>query len=230
MTPKRNEIVAYSHGAGGFEEGKRFFEDSLKLSFQEIHRVLKPNGVAIIVYAHKSTEGWETLINSLLDSGLIMTGAWPLDTEMKARLRSQESAALASSIYIVARKMKREPTSFYTEIKEEMRKHLNAKLHRLWEEGLGGSDFFIAAIGSGIEVFGKYEKVMNFEGETIRADRLLEDVREIATDYAVRQILHNGFAGEISDLTRFLRSLAVGVRRSASPIRRSAKVSTVLWG
>ena len=92
LTPKRNEIVAYSHGIGGFKEGKRFFEESLKLSFQEIHRVLKPNGVAIIVYAHKSTEGWETLINSLLDSGLIMTGAWPLNTERKSRLRSQESA------------------------------------------------------------------------------------------------------------------------------------------
>jgi maltose-binding protein MalE len=28
-------------------------------------------------------------------------------------------------------------------------------------------------------------------------------VRQIATDYAVRQILHNGFGGEITDLTRF---------------------------
>ena len=203
LTPKRNEIVAYSHGPGGFEEGKQFFEESLKESFQEIHRVLKPKGVAIIVYAHKSTEGWETLINSLLDSGLIMTGAWPLHTEMKTRLRANESAALASSIYIVARKMERQSTGFYNEVKEEMTTHLNTKLHRLWEEGLSGADFFIAAIGSAIEVFGKYEKVMDFEGEVIRADRLLDDVREIATDYAVRQILHNGFAGEISDLTRF---------------------------
>ena len=203
LTPKRNEIVAYSQGPGGFEEGKRFFEESLKRSFQEIHRVLKPNGIAVIVYAHKSTEGWETLINSLLDSGLIMTGAWPLNTEMKARLRSQESAALASSIYIVARKMERESTGFYNEVKEEMRTYLNAKLHRLWEEGLSGADFFIAAIGSAVEIFGKYEQVMSFDGEIIRADRLLDDVREIATDYAVRQILHNGFAGEISNLTRF---------------------------
>ena len=203
LTPKRNEIVAYSYGAGGFEEGKRFFEESLKLSFQEIHRVLKLNGVAIIVYAHKSAAGWETLINSLLDSGLIMTGAWPLDTEMKGRLRAQEAAALASSIYIVARKMERESTGFYNEVKSELTTHLNTKLHRLWEEGLGGADFFIAAIGSAIEIFGKYEKVMDFEGEIIRADRLLDDVREIATDYAVRQILQNGFAGEISDLTRF---------------------------
>ena len=203
LTPKRNEIVAYSHEPGGLEEGKRFFEESLKLSFQEIHRVLKPNGLAVIVYAHKSTAGWETLINSLLDSGLVMTGAWPLDTEMQSRLRSQESAALASSIYIVARKMERQPTGFYNEVKEKMRTHLNAKLHRLWEEGLTGADFFIAAIGSAIEVFGKYEQVMDYEGNIVRADRLLDDVREIATDYAVRQILHNGFAGEISDLTRF---------------------------
>ena len=203
LTPKRNEVVAYSQGPGGFEEGKRFFEASLKQSFQEIYRVLKPNGVAVIVYAHKSTEGWETLINSLLDSGLIMTGAWPLDTEMKARLNAIETASLSSSIYIVARKIAREPTGFYNEVKMELTTHLNAKLHRLWEEGLSGADFFIAAIGSAIEVFGKYEQVMTFEGEIIRAHRLLDDVREIATDYAVRQILHNGFAGEISDITRF---------------------------
>ena len=205
LTPKKNEITEMA----GWDsrryayKDKNFFEENLKKSFQEIYRVLKSNGIAVIVYAHKSTEGWETLINSLLDSGLIMTGAWPLYTEMATRLRANESATLTSSIYIVARKMEREPTGFYNEVKAEMTTHLNAKLHRLWEEGLGGADFFIAAIGSAIEIFGKYEKVMDFEGEIIRADRLLDDVREIATDYAVRQILHNGFAGEISDLTRF---------------------------
>ncbi len=203
LTPKSNEIVAYSNGEGGFEGGKHFFESMLKKSFQEIHRVLKPDGVATIVYAHKSTEGWETLINSLLDSGLIMTGAWPLNTEMASRLRANESAALASSIYIVARKMKRQPTGFYKQVKDELKLHLNEKLHRLWEKGVSGADFFIAAIGSAIEVFGKYEKVMDMEGNIVRADRLLDDVRRIATDYAVHQILHNGFAGEISDLTRF---------------------------
>ena len=205
LTPKNQEITEmagwdsrrYAH------KDKSFFEENLKKSFQEIYRVLNPNGVAIVVYAHRSTEGWETLINSLLDSGLIMTGAWPLYTEMDTRLRANESATLTSSIYIVARKIERQPTGFYNEVKAEMTTHLNAKLQRLWEEGLGGADFFIAAIGSAIEVFGKYEKVMDFEGEVIRADRLLDDVREIATDYAVRQILHNGFAGEISDLTRF---------------------------
>jgi len=205
LTPKSNEIVQMAHWDKNRypEKSQEWFEKMLTKSFQEIHRTLKSNGIAVIVYAHKSTEGWETLVNSLLDSGLIMTGAWPLNTEMQSRLRARESAALASSIYIVARKMRRQPTGFYNEVQEELKKHLNHKLERLWQEGIGGADFFIAAIGSAIEVFGKYEKVMDYEGNIIRADRLLEDVRRIATDYAVRQILHNGFSGEISDLTRF---------------------------
>jgi putative DNA methylase len=98
--------------------------------------------------------------------------------------------------------MARQPTGFYNEVREELRQHLDRKLQRLWEEGIGGADFFIAAIGSGIEVFGKYEQVMDYEGNVVRADRLLQDVRTIATDYAVRQILQDGFAGEVSDLTR----------------------------
>ncbi len=132
-----------------------------------------------------------------------MTGAWPLNTEMGSRLRASESAALASSIYIVARKMERQPTGFYNQVKEELNQYLTTKLDRLWQEGISGSDFFLAAIGSAIEVFGKYEKVMDYEGNIIRANRLLKDVRKIVTDFAVKQILHDGFTGEISDLTRF---------------------------
>jgi len=202
LTPKSNEIVAYSHLEGGLNAGKRFFEENLKKAFLEIQRTLKPYGLATIVYAHKSTEGWETVINALLDSGLVISSAWPINTEMQSRLRAGESAALASSIYIVARKTPRQPTGFYNDVRTELRQHLDTKLHRLWEEGIGGADFFIAAIGSAIEVFGKYEQVMDYEGNIVRANRLLEEVRTIATDYAVRQILHDGFAAEISGLTR----------------------------
>ena len=198
LTPKTDEIIQDPDR----EKDKAFFETHLTRAFQEIERVLRPKGVAVIVYAHKSTAGWEAVINALLGFGLVVTGAWPLHTEMKTRLRAHDSATLASSIYIVARKMARQPTGFYNEVQEELRQHLNLKLHRLWEEGIGGADFFIAAIGSAIEVFGKYEQVMDYEGNVIRANRLLEDVRTIATDYAVRQILQDGFAGEVSDLTR----------------------------
>ena len=205
LSPKTNEIVQMEHWDKKRypEKGKLWFESMLTKSFKEIYRVLKPNGIVTIVYAHKTTEGWETLINSLLDSGMIVTSAWPINTEMQSRLRANKSAALASSIYIIARKMKKNPTGFYNEVKQEMNNYLLKKLDMLWDEGIIGADFFIAAIGIGIEIFGKYEKVIDYQGNIIRANRLLEDVRKIATDYAIKQILENGFASEISKLTLF---------------------------
>ena len=203
LSPKSGEIVAYSQSDNDYASGKDFFESNLKKSFQEIYRTLKPNGVAVIVYAYKTTAGWETLINSLIDSGLVVTGAWPINTEMQSRLRSHDSATLSSSIYIIARKMPRQPTGFYNDVRGELTQHLDTKLHRLWEEGIGGGDFFIAAIGSAIEIFGKYEQVMDFEGNIVRADRLLEEVRALATNYAVKQILHDEFVTEVSPIARF---------------------------
>jgi putative DNA methylase len=132
-----------------------------------------------------------------------VTGSWPIHTEMKGRLRAKESAALASSIYMVARKTTKRTTGFYKEVKQELVSYLNSKLDALWKEGISGADFFISAIGSAIQVFGVYDGVIDDEGEVVRANRLLEDVRRIVADYAVRQVLHNGFAAEISQMTRF---------------------------
>jgi len=202
LTPKSKEIVAYTHEKS-WEEAKEFFESNLKKAFQEIQRVLKPGGIATIVYTHKSTAGWEALINSLLDSGLVVTASWPIHTEMAERLRAQESAALASSIYFVARKIEKEKIGWYGEVREEIKRHLHQKLEELWREGISGADFFVSAIGSAIEIFGKYQKVIDQEGNVIRADKLLDFVRDVVVDYTVRQILHNGIAEELSPLTKF---------------------------
>jgi adenine-specific DNA methylase len=205
LAPKSKEIVEMA----GWDpiryqyKDRRFFEDNLKKSFQEIHRLLKPSGIASVVYTHKSTSGWETLINSLLDSGLVITASWPVHTERTMRLRARESAALASSIYFVARKTERKQTGWYNEVKEEIKKHVHQKLEKLWQEGISGADYFVAGIGSAIEVFGKYERVMDYEGNTIRADKLLGFIRDMISDYAVRQILHDGITGELSPLTKF---------------------------
>jgi len=201
-TPKSKEIVAYINN-GTREKAKSVFVSMLKKSFQEIYRVLRPEGIATIVYAYKTTSGWETVINSLLDSGLTVTASWPINTEMKTRLRAKESAALASSIYIVCRKFEKKDIGWINQVKEELKEHLNKKLERLWNEGISGPDFFISGIGSAIEVFGKYKKIMDYQGNQLRGDKLLSLVRKEVTDFAVKQILKNGFEEEISPLTRF---------------------------
>ncbi|CEL24790.1 DUF1156 domain-containing protein [Methanobacterium formicicum] len=203
LSPKKEEAVAYSGENGDSNVGKVRFENMISKSFQEVYRILKPGGIFTVVYAYKTTEGWETVINSILDSGLTVTASWPISTEMAGRLRAQRSAALASSIYIVARKYEKEELSWFKDVKEEIKNYVPQKLDKLWEEGISGADFFIAAIGSAIEIFGKYKKVLDNEGNEIRADKLLSFVRDVVSDYTVRQILHNGIADELSPLTKF---------------------------
>ena len=203
LTPKSDEIVAYSNGPGGYEGGKELFKKMLERSFSEIHRVLKPDGISVIVYAHKSTDGWEALIESLLRSGLVVTAAWPIHTEMKARLRSKKSAALLSSIYMVCRKWEREPIGFYRDVKRDLKRYLDKKLDQLWGEGISGADFFIAAIGSAIEVYGKYDRVMDDQDADVPVLRLLGDTRTLVTNYAIDKVIHGEFADKISQMTRF---------------------------
>ena len=213
LTPKTKEAIADLPMLRGMNKSKavieiesvktkKDFEKMLSDSFKETYRVLKNDGIGIIVYAHKSTEGWETLINSILESGLVITAAWPIHTEMKGRLTSQETAALSSSIYMVARKWKKIELGFYREVKKDLEKHVKAKLEHIWKQGISGADFFISAIGSSIETFGKYEKIVDDNDQQITTLRLLEDVRRIVTDFAIHQVLENGFGGEISQMSR----------------------------
>ncbi|MFM6209541.1 hypothetical protein, partial [Planktothrix sp.] len=93
----------YRHGKDK-KKAAEFYQNMMQQAFCEANRVLKNNGMMVVVYAHKTTAGWSTLIDSLRRAGFTITEAWPLDTEMKSRTIAQNSAALASSIFLVSRK------------------------------------------------------------------------------------------------------------------------------
>src|SRR5208283_3999207 len=104
-TPKKNEAVADATRHGGDKKrANAAYEDMMAKSFTEAHRVLKPGGQFVIVYAHKTTLGWSTLVDALRKARFTVTEAWPLDTEKPGRLVAQDTAALASSIFLIAKK------------------------------------------------------------------------------------------------------------------------------
>jgi len=203
LTPKSEEIVAYSHTKGGYEAGKRAFEAKLTKVFQEIHRVLKPNGIAVIIYAHKSLEAWDTIINALLKAGLTMTSSWPVKMEMEARLRRRASAALLSSILMVCRKQRKTEEGEYPDVLREIEKRVSERLERFWLEGLRGADYFMSAIGPAVEVFGRYERVVKATGEEAKVEELLKEVRRIVAEDALKRILESPDLSGVDAPSRF---------------------------
>jgi len=200
LTVKTDEIVAEPVRR---DNAKLYFENMLYLSFKEMYRVLKIEGIATIVYAHKTTIGWETMLNALIRAGFVITASWSIHTEMKGRLRAVSSAALASSIYMICRKKERKEVGFYSEIQPQIRRRIEQKLQQFWNEDIVGGDFFISAIGPGMEIFSQYERVEKLSGEQVTTGELLDFIRSVSTDYIVNKLLHDLTSAQIDNPSEF---------------------------
>jgi putative DNA methylase len=143
------------------------------------------------------------MLNSLLEGGLVVTGSWPMHTEMKTRLVAARTAALASSIYMVCRKQERQPLGFWNELQPKILARVEEKLEQFWREGIAGGDFFISAIGPGMEEYSRYERVESYSGEPVGTDQLLAFIRKVSTDYLVNRLLKGSSAGAIDKEAQF---------------------------
>jgi len=184
LTPKRREIVSVLHRHYGDKVNARdFYEQRMSQAFTEAYRVLKPEGPLVCIYAHKTTLGWATLVDALRAAGFMITEAWPLDTEMPERSRGQNSAALASSIFLVARKRPAEAgVGGEAEVLEELDEIIRERLDRLVDAGVTGSDLVIATVGAGLRALTRYDRVEQDNGEPLPSDRFLAIVQNKVLD------------------------------------------------
>lgn len=195
LTPKKNEAVAEPMRYGGDRgKAKVGYEEMMAQSFSEASRVLKPGGQLTIVYAHKTALGWSTLVDALRRAGFVVTEAWPLDTEKPGRLRAQESAALASSIFLIARKREGAETGSYEEdVRPELEKIVRERVDSLWKMGITGADLVIAAVGAGLRAFTRFARVEYANGEEVPAEKFLAEVEGVVLETLLEKIF--GMAG-----------------------------------
>ncbi len=192
LTPKKAEATALSGRHGGdMTKATREYEGIMQASLAEAHRVLKPGSCLVIIYAHKTTLGWSTLVESLRTAGFVVTEAWPLDTEMGGRLIARDASALASSITLVARK--RSITAgagdYDKEVRPALERVVTERIATLWGHGVTGADLVIAAVGAGLRAFTKYERVEYANGEEVPADKFLGEVEGVVLDLMLQQIV-----------------------------------------
>jgi putative DNA methylase len=208
LTPKRSECVAAAYRQGGKEPAKQFFESCLGEALKEMHRVLKPEGILVLIYAHKTTHGWATLVNALRTTGFEVREAWPIETEAKARAAHQGDAALASSIFLAARPRQSDRVANYeADVRPFLDKIARERVQTLWASGrgLGGADLLLAAVGAGLRAYTQHKLVEYSNGEAVSPEQFLLEVESVVLDTLLKEVF--GFTSAsvsgVDRLTRF---------------------------
>lgn len=203
LTPKTAEIIQDPARHDSDAQAKLAFEQGLCAAMAELRRVLKPDGVAMVMYAHTATSAWETLVNSLVGAGLQVTASWPVETEQASRREWLGGAMLAATIFLVCRKREGARVGYLDEMLPAMRLEVKRALARFWAAGIGGADFFISAIGPALSVYSQYAEVRYASGQVVSVASFLTLVRQAVVDYSLEQALHGVDLGEVDRETQF---------------------------
>jgi adenine-specific DNA methylase len=205
LCPKGPEIVQdRPHRLSNSKKTKEFFEAEMTKALTAANNSLRPAGILVLVFAHKTTAAWETLVQSLLTAGLEVTASWPLHTEMTGGMVKVGKAVLASSIFLICRKRSLASNiGIWDDVRQDLRQVAQERLDFFWNQGIRGADFFISAIGPALSVFGKYERVTKLSGEEVTVGQFLDEVRSLVTNYALTKILKTTHTATIDPESRF---------------------------
>ena len=176
--PKAEELVATPYRHGSKEEAERFFLDGMSQAMRCLAVQIHPAYPVSIYYAFKQSEtkgiagisrtGWETFLAAVIQSGLAVTGTWPMRTELGNRMIGMDTNALASSIVLVCRQ--RPPDASLATRREfvaALKAELPAALAHLQSGNIAPVDLAQAAIGPGMAVYTRYAKVLDAQGNPV---------------------------------------------------------------
>lgn len=223
QTPKKQEATVTPHRHEGDDEAARsHYEKSMTAAFREAGRVVKPGAPVVVVYAHKTVAGWATAVESLRRAECMVTEAWPLRTESDARLNARNTAALATSIFLVARKRTEEKIcNDYDEgVLPLAHKVVDERVATLWAHGITGADLVIAVIGAALGPFTEFSVVRRANGAEVQTGEFLEEAQRMALDAILRKVIRT--ADEQTD--------AAAAVNAIDPISRLYVVARLQFG
>ena len=211
LSPKTREAVQdETKHQDGRPKDRQWFEETMAKAFAEGRRVLADDGIGCVVFAHKTTEGWEALLSGMIRGGWTITGSWPIATEMASRLRARDSAALATSVHLICRPRPEDaPVGDWAEVLRELPRRVADWMERLQSEGIRGADLVFACIGPALEIYSRFKAVETAEGRAVGLPEYLEKVWEVVGRAALETVLgtadaraHDGMAGALEEDAR----------------------------
>lgn len=197
VTPKQNEIISAPHRfAGNRKQAEEHFLIGLNKAFLSIRNGADFRFPVTIFYAFKQTEnkqgeiastGWETMLKGLIDAGFLIEGTWPVRTERDQGLKTGTNV-LASSIVLSCRVCS-EKRLLVTrrEFLNTIRQELPIAFRRLQQGSIAPVDLAQAAVGPGMAIFSRYEKVLEADGSPMSVRTALGLINQSLDEFLAEQ-------------------------------------------
>jgi len=228
--PKDQEIVVdRPHSRSTSRHDDAYFRQQMQLALSECHRVLKDDGVGIIVFAHLRTLAWESLLEALLLAGMTVSASWPIETERGGRLQAQNTASLQSSVHLIVRKRRGSEVGDWREVLAELPSRIKVWIPKLAAEGIVGADAIFACLGPALEIFSRYSSVEKASGEPVLLKEYLTHVWGAVAQEALTQIFKeadaSGFEEDARLTAMWLWTLKAGASSDCETADLSADVT-----
>jgi len=195
QVPKDDEIVVdRPHVLSTSTHDIAYYEKALTKAFGESRRILRADGIAVIVFASKTTASWEAILQAVLEAGWTTTGSWPIDTEREARVSAQGQARLGSSVHLVCRPRVGSETGDWRDVLAELPQRMHEWMPRLVSENVVGADAIFACLGPAIEIFSRYSRVEKANGDPVPLKEYLEHVWAAVSKEAISTIFRDADA------------------------------------
>lgn len=255
--PKSEELVATPFRHGSKAQAEQFFLEGMTDVMSRLSRQAHPSAPLTIYYAFKQSEtkqeatsstGWETFLEAVIQSGLSISGTWPIRTERAERSVSLGTNSLASSIILVCRPRF---DGAETISRRAFLRELNQTLPQALDEMTRGSgdghspiapvDLSQAIIGPGMAVFSKYAAVLEADGTPMSVRTALQLINRFLAeddfDHDTQFCLHwfeqhgwkDGKFGDADTLARAKGTSVDGVKHTGVVYASGGIVRLLKW-
>jgi adenine-specific DNA methylase len=156
--PAKFKGVAQAKGSGGVKKlAGRDYQERMQAIFVECRRVLKPDGVMVLMFTHKASGAWDALAKGLIDAGFVITASWPINTEAEGSLHIKDKNAAKSTIFLVCRPREtgkeESPITYWEDVEPKVAAIVKERVQSFQDNGIGGVDLYLACFGPALEVF-----------------------------------------------------------------------------
>jgi adenine-specific DNA methylase len=163
LTNKDAEAVAnpakFQGQKGARALAARDYQERMAAIFAECRRVLKPDGVMVLMFTHKATGAWDALTSGLMEAGFTITASWPINTESEMSLHIRDKAAANSTIFLVCRPRATDnggDTQYWEDVEPKVRRAVRDRVGEFQKGGITGVDLYLASFGPALEEFSKH--------------------------------------------------------------------------